>query len=75
MKTIKINETTYRALTTVANLPFPSTGERLPDGARIIQVEDDTYGHIQNERLLGKTDDHVIQRLVDLIERLVRSAQ
>jgi len=75
MKTIKVSEMTYRALTNVARLPFHSTGERQPDGDRLIQIEDDTYGHIQKERLPGETYDHVIQRLVDLIERLVRSAQ
>lgn len=75
MKTFKISETTYRALTDVASLPFPSTGERSADGVRLIQVEDDTYGQIQKERLPGETDDQIIQRLVDLIGRIVRSTQ
>ncbi len=75
MKTIKVSETTYRALTDVASLPFPSTGERPADGDRLIQIEDDTYEQIRKERLPGETDDQVIQRLVDLIGRIVRSAQ
>ncbi len=75
MKTIKVSETTYRALTEVASLPFHSTGKRQPDGDRLIQIEDDTYEQIQKERLPGETDDHVVQRLVDLIGRLVRSVK
>ncbi len=75
MKTIKVSETTYRALTDVASLPFHSTGERQPDGDRLIQIEDDTYEQIRKERLPGETDDQVIQRLVDLIGRIVRSTQ
>lgn len=64
MKTIKVSETTYRAIAEAATLPFRSTGKRLPDGNWLVPLEDDTFERIQDLRLSGETDDDALQRLI-----------
>jgi len=64
MKTIKVSETTYRAIAKAAILPFRSTAKRMTDGDWLIPVEDDVHEGLQDERLPGETDDDTIQRMI-----------
>ena len=64
MKTIKISETTYSAITEAAILPFRSTAKRMTDGGWLVPVEDDVHERLRDERLPGETDDDTIQRMI-----------
>lgn len=64
MKTIKVSETTYRAIAEAAILPFRSTAKRMTDGDWLIPVEDDVHERLQDERLPGENDDDTIQRMI-----------
>jgi len=64
MKTIKVNDATYRAIADATILPFRSTGDRLADGDWLVPVENDTYERIQDVRPPGETDDDTVQRML-----------
>ena len=64
MKTIVMSDATYRAIASLAVLPFHSTGERQPDGSWLVPIDDEDYERIQSHRLAGESDDDTIQRLI-----------
>lgn len=63
-KAIRINDATYRALASIAILPFRSTGVRQNDGTWLVPVEEDTWERIEDQRLAGESDDDTVARLI-----------
>ncbi len=64
MKTIRVSDTTYRAIAEEAIMPFRSTGQRQPDGTWLVPVGDDTWAALQAERIPGERDDDAVMRLI-----------
>ena len=64
MKTIVLSDATYRAIASLAVLPFQSTAERQAEGSWLVPIDDETYERIQTHRLAGESDDDTIQRLI-----------
>ena len=64
MKTIRVSDSTYRAIAEAATLPFRSTGTRQPDGTWLVPVGDDSWQRIRAHQLPGESDDDTIMRLI-----------
>ena len=64
MRTIRVNDATYRAIAEAAIGPFRSTGRRQPDGTWLVPVADDTWAALQRERIPGESDDDAVMRVI-----------
>ncbi|HEV2515797.1 MAG TPA: hypothetical protein VGV07_11145 [Devosia sp.] len=66
MKQLNVDNAT-RELIARQTLPghrFVSRGRRLPDGSWLIVVDDEVAAVIEEQRLLGESDDNAVSRLV-----------